>query len=163
MSEYQYYEFQAIDRPLGDKEISELRAISTRAVITATSFTNTDNWGDLKADPEKLLRKYFDAFLYVANWGSHWLVFRVPADALDLDTVKAYQTPESFTVRRWGSHIVLSFRSEDESGDWVDGEGRLASLVSLRADILRGDFRALYLAWLHDAQRELVDNAACQP
>ena len=42
LSEYQYYEFQAVDRPL-DKA---LRAYSTRARITATSFTNHYDWGD---------------------------------------------------------------------------------------------------------------------
>ncbi|MBI5525181.1 MAG: hypothetical protein HY897_02525 [Deltaproteobacteria bacterium] len=31
MSEYQYYEFQAVDRPLADEEIRELRSYSTRA------------------------------------------------------------------------------------------------------------------------------------
>lgn len=156
MSEYQYYEFQAIDHPLGEKEMAELRAISTRAVITATSFTNTYHWGDLKADPRQLLWKYFDAFLYVANWGTHWLAFRFPADAVSLDVVNACRTPQSFTVRRRGGHVVLDFCSEDEPDGWVDGEGWLASLVSLRADILRGDFRAPYLAWLLDVQRELV-------
>lgn len=30
MSEYQYYEFQAIDRPLTEREMRELRAISSR-------------------------------------------------------------------------------------------------------------------------------------
>ncbi|MFI6991817.1 hypothetical protein ACI2LC_09125 [Nonomuraea wenchangensis] len=40
MSEYQYYEFLAIDRPLTDKQQAEVRALSTRAHITATSFTN---------------------------------------------------------------------------------------------------------------------------
>ncbi len=40
MSEYQYYEFQAIDRPLTVKEMTELRSYSTRARITATSFIN---------------------------------------------------------------------------------------------------------------------------
>ena len=30
MSEYQYYEFQAIDRPLSEQEIRELRVYSTR-------------------------------------------------------------------------------------------------------------------------------------
>ena len=40
MSEYQYYEFRAIDRPLNAKEQSELRACSTRARITSTSFIN---------------------------------------------------------------------------------------------------------------------------
>jgi hypothetical protein len=41
MSEYQYYEFRAVDRPLRDDEMRELRAIYTRADITPTSFTNT--------------------------------------------------------------------------------------------------------------------------
>jgi hypothetical protein len=55
MSEYQYYEFQAIDRPLGAGEREQLRAISSRARITATSFVNSYDYGDLKADPFKLL------------------------------------------------------------------------------------------------------------
>jgi len=38
MSEYQYYEFLALDRPVTAKEMAQLRAISTRATITPTSF-----------------------------------------------------------------------------------------------------------------------------
>ena len=49
MSEYQYYEFHAMDRPLGQREQHELRAISTRTRITASSFTNHYKWGDLNA------------------------------------------------------------------------------------------------------------------
>ena len=41
MSEYQYYEFQAVDRPLGEAERSELRGLSSRARISATSFINS--------------------------------------------------------------------------------------------------------------------------
>ena len=67
MSEYQYYEFQAIDRPLGADEREQLRAISSRARITATSFVNSYDFGNLKADPLKLLERYFDLFCYVAN------------------------------------------------------------------------------------------------
>src|SRR5207248_301307 len=40
MSEYQYYEFQTIDRRLDEKEMQELRGYSSRARITPTSFTN---------------------------------------------------------------------------------------------------------------------------
>ena len=40
MSEYQYYDFRAMDRALTKTEVAELRSISTRAVITSTSFTN---------------------------------------------------------------------------------------------------------------------------
>ncbi|HET9986825.1 MAG TPA: hypothetical protein VFQ38_24830 [Longimicrobiales bacterium] len=70
MSEYQYYEFLAIDRPLTDQQLRELRAVSTRAEITPTRFTNHYEWGDLKADPARWMERYFDAFLYVANWGT---------------------------------------------------------------------------------------------
>ncbi len=55
MSEYQYYEFQAIDRPLDQAAQQALRAISSRAWITPTSFTNHYEWGDLKADPRDLV------------------------------------------------------------------------------------------------------------
>ena len=41
MSEYQYYEFQAIDRCLTDHEMCDLRTVSTRADITKiVSSTN---------------------------------------------------------------------------------------------------------------------------
>ena len=85
MSEYQYYEFRAIDRPLGKKEMEELRRLSTRAEITPTSFTNTYHWGDFRGDPKTLMYQYFDVFVYVANWGSHDLMFRVPEHALDAE------------------------------------------------------------------------------
>ncbi len=45
MSEYQYYEFQAVDRPLDTAEQAELRVLSTRARITATGFVNHYDWG----------------------------------------------------------------------------------------------------------------------
>jgi hypothetical protein len=42
VSEYQYYEFLALDRPLTSKQREELRQLSTRAEITATgSLTGT--------------------------------------------------------------------------------------------------------------------------
>jgi hypothetical protein len=46
MSEYQYYEFAAIDRPLTREQMSRLRALSTRATITPTRFCNFYTWGE---------------------------------------------------------------------------------------------------------------------
>jgi hypothetical protein len=68
MSEYQSYEFVALDRPLTADGMAELRAISTRAEITPTRFWNEYHWGDLKADPADLLARYFDVDVYFANW-----------------------------------------------------------------------------------------------
>ncbi|MGH3914955.1 MAG: hypothetical protein ACRDTC_16340 [Pseudonocardiaceae bacterium] len=38
MSEYQYYEFLAVDRPLDERQVDELRTLSTRARITPTNL-----------------------------------------------------------------------------------------------------------------------------
>ncbi len=62
MSEYQYYEFLAIDRPLSKEQMAELRALSTRATITSTRFHNVYNYGDFRGDPEKLMERYFEKY-----------------------------------------------------------------------------------------------------
>ena len=50
MSEYQYYEFQALDKPLTKQQQKELRSLSSRAEITATSFVNEYNYGDFRGE-----------------------------------------------------------------------------------------------------------------
>lgn len=57
MSEYQYYEFSAIDRPLSAREMNELRSYSTRAHITPTSFVNDYSWGSFKGDEHAWMEK----------------------------------------------------------------------------------------------------------
>ena len=84
MSEYQYYEFQTIDKPLTDEQMRELRSYSTRANITRTSFTNHYEWGDFQGDPDAWMERSFDAFLYLANWGTHVFKLRMPSRLLDL-------------------------------------------------------------------------------
>lgn len=90
MSEYQYYEFLAVDRPLSEAQRAQLRALSTRAEITATRFTNEYQWGDFRGDPRKMMEQYFDAHLYFANWGTRRLMLRVPRAALDIKTAEQY-------------------------------------------------------------------------
>lgn len=38
VSEYQYHEFAAVDRPLDERQLAAVRALSTRAHITPTPF-----------------------------------------------------------------------------------------------------------------------------
>src|SRR5258708_19149956 len=83
MSEYQYYEFLAIDRRLTGKQIEELRAYSTRARITPTTFVNEYSWGNFKGDEDAWVERDFDAFLHLANLGTPLLQLGLPARALD--------------------------------------------------------------------------------
>ncbi|MDH6212877.1 hypothetical protein [Streptomyces pseudovenezuelae] len=149
MSEYQYYEFQALDRPLSREEQDQLRAVSTRARITATSFTNTYNWGDLSGNPRRMVERYFDAHLYVTNWGTHRLILRLPKQALALPTVKPYCLDHHIDAWTTRTHLLLDLTSEDEGGDWIEGaDDSLAALIGVRDELATGDLRPLYLAWL---------------
>jgi hypothetical protein len=165
MSEYQYYEFQAVDRPLTEEEMRELRAYSTRATITPTRFVNFYTWGDFKGNPSAWMEKYFDAFLYLANWGTHELMLRFPRRILDPATAGQYCRGDAASARAKGDFTVLEFHSDSEDGDdWDDdGSGWLSSLIPLRADIANGDHRALYLAWLLCAQNEELDDEVTEP
>jgi hypothetical protein len=169
VSEYQYYEFAALDHVLDRRQQGELRAISTRALITPTSFVNTYEWGDLKADPRRLVERYFDAFLYVSNWGTRRLMLRLPVAALGAHSVGRYCIGDSATAWTSGEHLIIDLVTEDEDGafeeDWSygGGEGRLSSIVPARADLASGDRRLLYLAWLLCVQAGEVPGGEAEP
>jgi hypothetical protein len=164
MSEYQYYEFQAIDRPLTDKEMLELRSCSSRARITATSFVVDYSYGSFKGDEDGWMEKYFAAFLYLANWGTHVLKLRLPFRLLNPSAAREYCGCESAFVREKDGKLILSFISDDEEGgEWVEGEGELSSLISVRAELARGDLRALYLGWLLGVQTGELDDEETEP
>jgi hypothetical protein len=165
VSEYQHYEFVALDRPLTVAEMAELRSISTRAEITPTRFFNEYHWGDLKADPAELLARYFDVHVYLANWGSRRLMFRLPLHAVDLEDLRACLPggPASLTVT--GDNVVMDLSSETEEPEeeWFEDGQLLASLTPLRAELLRGDRRVAYLAWLLAVQSGELDQDTPEP
>ena len=164
MSEYQYYEFQAIDRPLDAVARAALRELSSRADITASSFVNTYEWGEFRGDPKEVLACYFDLFLYLANWGSRRIAIRLPARLLDIESLGRFCHDECCACWTTGDHAVVDiWRDEIDAGDWVDGGGVLAGLVPLREDILRGDLRLFYLVWLMSVEDGLVEDAASEP
>jgi hypothetical protein len=149
VSEYQYYEFLALDCPLTTPEQAEVRRLSTRATITATSFTNEYHWGDFKGSPDELMRRYYDAHLYFANWGTHRVMFRLPRTVLDPGLAEQYGVDPQVTVSATPDHVILDITSEDEPGDWEeDLQGSLSAVVGVRSELAAGDLRPLYLAWL---------------
>jgi hypothetical protein len=164
MSEYQYYEFQAIDRPLSAKEMSVLRSYSTRARITPTSFVNHYEWGSFKGDEDAWMEKYFDAFVYLANWGTHVLKLRLSSRLLDPAMAGKYCGGNSAFIHEKAGKVILTFVSEDEEGgEWEEGEGQLSSMISVRTELARGDLRALYLGWLLRAQARELDDEDVEP
>ena len=167
MSEYQYYEFIAIDDPLTPKQMAELRSRSSRASITPTSFVNDYQWGNLKGDPVDWMRRYFDAHVYVANWCTCCLYLRVPRSAFDVETLRTFETESVFSVEGTKTHWLLEWElSESNNYDRFaeeDGRGWMGRLTLLRDELLRGDMRPLYLGWLAGVSAGEVGEKTTEP
>lgn len=167
MSEYQYYEFIAIDEPLTPKQVAELRACSSRANITPTSFVNDYQWGDLKANPVDWMRCYFDAHVYVANWCTCVLCLHLPKSAFSAGIFRAFKTETTFSVKQTKTHWLLEWVL-DESDNYgrfavEDGRGWMGRLAPLRDELLRGDMRPLYIGWLAGVSAGEVSGKTTEP
>jgi len=165
MSEYQYYEFLAMDRRLSDDHMDWLRGLSTRAQISPTSFTNVYHWGDFRGDPVKMMERCFDAFVYVTNWGYRRFMLRLPREEFDDALAKPYCHEGGLSVQKKKDCVLVEFDLEEEPDgyDWDDGTGWMASLSPLRGDLLEGDPRCLYLAWLRGVELEVVAEGRREP
>lgn len=164
MSEYQYYEFLAIDRALDKSEMATLRTLSTRAEITPTRFANEYHWGDFKGSAEELMAEYFDAHVYVANWGTHILMLRLPEDGVDEDVLMQYVVEDALDFWDTEQHCILQWhRNGDPPDEWVEGQGWMARLAPIREEIERGDYRALYLGWLHGVGAAALPEDTLEP
>jgi hypothetical protein len=163
MSEYQYYEFLSLDRALSPREMRELRAVSSRAEITPTRFTNSYDYGDFKGDPSRWIERYFDAFLYFANWGTRVLSLRVPRRFVDLPTARAYCRTRSASARVKGRWLILDFETQREDDGLENPAGELGTIVPVRNDLIAGDLRLLYLGWLLSVQCDEADEKRRPP
>jgi hypothetical protein len=167
MSEYQYYEFLAIDRPLAEEELDELRALSTRAAITPVSFTNEYNWGNFKGDPHELMQRYFDAHVYVANWMTAIFMVRLPIETLTREVAKSAAVPYLLDIKSTPTHWIITWSLEESENydrfGMEDGRGWMARLAPVRDELLRGDMRSLYIGWLPTVAEELMDDDELEP
>lgn len=149
MSEYQYHEWQTVDRVLTSEEQAAVNDLSSHIEVSSSRAVVTYHWSDFRHDPKQVLLDYFDAYFYLANWGSLRLMFRFPKGLLDKADIEPYCIDEYITFETIGKYRVLDldFNPED-GGGWMEAEAGLSHFIRLRADLLEGDYRLLYLAWL---------------
>jgi hypothetical protein len=97
--------------------------------------------GDFKGDEDAWMNRFFDAFLYTANWGTSILNLRVPSKRL----ARAFHTGNAVVARQKLGNTIITLTSTDETGDWNGDHPTLASMISIRNELACGDLRALYL------------------
>ncbi len=149
MSEYQYHEWQTVDRVLTYEEQAAVNGLSSHIEVSPSQAVVTYQWSDFRHDPKQVLLKYFDAYFYLADWGSLRLMFRFPNGLLEDADILHYCVDEYITFETFGEYQVLDLDfSPEDGGGLVETNTDLSDFIRLRADLLEGDYRLLYLAWL---------------
>ena len=155
MSEYQYYEFIAIDGPISDEGLRYAEGCSSRADVSRVHWRNVYNFGSFGGSVETLL-KYYDAHFYIANWGTVRFAVALPEGFLDPKAIQPYlqgKDPyeETLSVTSSADRCVVWWEHNEEGGwGWTEGEGIISRLIGIREELMRGDYRALFLGWLAD-------------
>ncbi len=155
MSEYQYYEFAALDGPISDEGFRYAERCSSRAEVSRVHWRNEYNFGDFGGSVEKLLQHY-DAHFYIANWGSVRFALAFPEGVLNPETVQPYvrgheHYEDTLTIKSNGERTIVWWERNEEGGwGWTEGEGVISRLIGIREELMRGDHRALFLGWLAD-------------
>jgi hypothetical protein len=167
MSEFQFYDFRSIDRPLTDSERREVNSWSSRSNASAHRATFNYSYGSFGKKPLDCVARYFDAMFYTANWGTRHLIFRFPKKmvdykalaAFDIDASEATGHETGIALSSRGEYALLEFQfGEDEYSGWIEeDDDTLSGLLSLREDILQGDYRSLFIFWLDMANRLALD------
>lgn len=148
MSEYQRYEFMTSDRPLTPAQLDAVDALSSHIEASSTHALIEYYWGDFKHDPIDVLHKFFDGFLYWANWGAPELAFRFPHGILPVDLIDGYDLDDFVTFTRYPDYDILDIHFGEMEGpdEWIEYD--LGSLIAIRDELMEGDLRALYIVWL---------------
>src|SRR5438874_2404276 len=112
--------------------MQQLPAYSTRAAITPSSFTNEYHFGDFKGNPDAWMEKYFDGYLYLANWGTRELQLALPAKVIPHEIARPYCSGRATSIREKSGKLIFRFRLEEEpGGEWFEGEGNLCSFLQI--------------------------------
>ena len=159
MSEFQQYQFRTIDQPLTSEQRSRIGSLSSRSIVNSNSATFVYHYSDFRGNPLQLMTNDFDAMLYVTNWDTRQLMFRFPRKLVDEQAILQYAIEPPYAEDSLEFHlkkevIIMEFtlNNEEDSGWLEEDDFDLGDFTSLRNDIINGDYRMLYLAWLRVAE-----------
>jgi len=170
MSEFQHVVFQAVDRPLCDKELAFAQRQSTRAEVSRWSLSVDYHYSSFCGDVDGLLRRGYDVFLNYANYGVREIKLRMPHGLpFEKKLHSKYIDGERLTWKKdsKGPGGIVGLRPFHEPGEleevW-DFQKYLDAAIAVRARLIRGDLRAMYLLWLCSAEDAYDDaNESVEP
>ncbi|MGQ4728570.1 hypothetical protein ACUN3E_13020 [Streptomyces sp. Ju416(a)] len=145
MTESLMYAFIAVDEPLDKLQMAHVQGLSSWSCDSPMSLVASSADRPFHADPRALMEQYFDLHLALSPWGTREVIVRLPQECLSVPLARRYG------VEAWsaGEHTLVVLRTDfaEQTAD-APVEVMLDRLASVRTDLMAGDRRALYLAWL---------------
>ncbi|NWK54708.1 hypothetical protein HW115_03740 [Verrucomicrobiaceae bacterium N1E253] len=166
MSEYQCYQWKKVSQSLSPKQYKEVSNLSSHISVTSNSAEVTYHWGDFKHDPQTVLTRYFDIFLYEANWGTQRVEFRFDIGSVDVEQIQGFalgnllevkQTEDAVFVEVWFEENWIEpsysyYDQYEDTGDW-----RLEAFEAVYRQIQQGDYRGLFLLWMKGCEISSIE------
>ncbi len=95
--------------------------------------------------------------LYMASWGTTRLVVRLPEELVDPSRLQAYCIEDIISIKSVPGSVLLDIEFNDENGcGWIEDSDQLSDITEVRAMLIAGDYRPLYLIWLKAALWQLI-------
>lgn len=157
MSQFQYYEFHAIDKTLSTEDLEAVRQISSRVRLSTHKAVFTYSYGSFRYKEEEVLLDHFDFMIYKASWGAKRIMLKFPEETVDYELLKKYRISvtdyyqQDIRVLKKSGFVILDlYYTEEDSYSWIDenvGDDWYLFL-DLRTEIMNGDCRSLFAVWL---------------
>lgn len=100
------------------------------------------------------MHTHFDVFAYFTEWGTRQVMVASPSALLRPRDIEPYLVTYDAHYTTGAGRTVISLYSDDEEAGFVDFPAGLAGIAPVRAELLGGDRRLLYLAWLLSVQAD---------
>ena len=75
--------------------------------MTPRSASFVYHYSDFRGRPLDILARYYDAYYYIANWGTTQLAFRLPQDMIDVDLISQYEADDFLVVHQRDNYILI--------------------------------------------------------
>jgi hypothetical protein len=129
--------------------MQEIAGLSRRVNLTPYQAIFIYNYGDFPAEADEILANYFDAMIYLANWGTRRLMFRFPESVVNIKEIEQYCFKDIISLDIVNGYVVLDINFYDENScGWIEDNDWLSLFLPLRHDLMQQDYRLLYIAWL---------------
>ena len=155
MSDYEYHEFCRLYKPMTPEIRLIMDNLSSRACLGTHNAFYEYNYGSFRGDSDELLRKYFDVYFFLSNYGVAKLLFKYQSNEVDWQALKKESVNNVVECTKSGKFVYVNIMiSLVGAGSYTEGEGWLPEILPIYDEITKGDYRIFRIATAGEREYE---------